>query len=59
MSGVSFDWFSWLEELGLRYFLMTLLIKNGGYAFSIRFDLIFSMSLWKKNFKRPIYQTFN
>ena len=26
---------------------MTLLIKNGGYAFLIRLDLIFSMSLWK------------
>ena len=26
---------------------MTLLIKNGGYAFLIRFDLMFSMSLWK------------
>ena len=27
---------------------MTLLIKNGGYAFLIRLDLIFSMSLWKE-----------
>ena len=27
---------------------MTLSIKNGGYAFLIRLDLIFSMSLWKK-----------
>ena len=27
---------------------MTLLIKNGGYAFLIRFDLMFSMSLWKE-----------
>ena len=26
---------------------MTLLIKNGGYAFLIRLDLVFSMSLWK------------
>ena len=26
---------------------MTLLIKNGGYAFLIRLDLMFSMSLWK------------
>ena len=27
---------------------MTLLIKNGGYAFLIRLDLILSMSLWKE-----------
>ena len=27
---------------------MILLIKNGGYAFSIRLGLMFSMSLWKK-----------
>ena len=27
---------------------MTLLIKNGGYAFLIKLDLIFSMSLWKQ-----------
>ena len=27
---------------------MTLLIKNGGHAFLIRLDLIFSMSLWKE-----------
>ena len=27
---------------------MTLLIKNGGYAFLIRSDLMFSMSLWKE-----------
>ena len=27
---------------------MTLFIKNGGYAFLIRLDLIFSMSLWKE-----------
>ena len=27
---------------------MTLSIKNGGYAFLIRLDLIFSMSLWKE-----------
>ena len=26
---------------------MTLLIKNDGYAFLIRFDLMFSRSLWK------------
>ena len=31
-----------------RYFLMTLLIKNGGYAFLIRLDLMFSMSLRKE-----------
>ena len=27
---------------------MTLSIKGGGYAFLIRLDLIFCMSLWKK-----------
>ena len=27
---------------------MILLIKNGGYAFLIRLDLMFSMSLWKE-----------
>ena len=27
---------------------MTLLIKNGGYAFFIRLDLKLSMSLWKE-----------
>ena len=27
---------------------MTLSIKNGGYAFLIRSDLMFSMSLWKE-----------
>ena len=27
---------------------MTLSIKNGRYAFLIRLDLIFSMSLWKE-----------
>ena len=43
---------------------MTLSIKNGGYAFLIRLDLMFSMLLRKDfpiitNFKRPIYETFN
>ena len=28
---------------------MTLSIKNGGYAFLIRLDLMFSMSLWKES----------
>ena len=27
---------------------MTLSIKNGGYAFLIKLDLMFSMSLWKE-----------
>ena len=27
---------------------MTSLIKNGGYAFLIRLDLMFSVSLWKE-----------
>ena len=30
------------------YFLMNLSIKNGGYAFLMRLDLTFSMSLWKE-----------
>ena len=42
---------------------MTLLTKNGGYAFLIRFDLMFSVIMKGvpiiKNFKRPIYQTFD
>ena len=29
---------------------MTLSIKNGGYAFLIRLDLMLSMSLWKETF---------
>ena len=29
-------------------FLMTVLIKNGGYVFLIKLDLKFSMSLWKE-----------
>ena len=28
---------------------MTLSIKNGGYAFLVRLDLMFSMSLWKES----------
>ena len=27
---------------------MTLLIKNGGYSFLIRLDLMFPLSLWKE-----------
>ena len=40
---------------------MTLSIKNVGYAFLIRLDLMFFMSwvLVITNFKRAIYQTFN
>ena len=43
---------------------MTLLIKNGGYAYLISFDLMFFYVIMKRipivtNFKRPIYQTFN
>ena len=30
---------------------MTLSIKNGGYAFLIRLDLMLSMSLWKETFQ--------
>ena len=44
---------------------MTLLIENGGYAFLIRLDLMFSMSL-RKEFQLlqilnnlSVYQTFN
>ena len=47
-SDLSFSGFWLLEDLQSRYFLMTLLTKNGGYAFSVRLDLIFSMSLWKE-----------
>ena len=32
----------------LTYFLTNLSIKNGGYAFLIRLDLMLSMSLWKQ-----------
>ena len=31
--------------IDFRYFLMTLLIKKGGYAFLIKLDLMFSMPL--------------
>ena len=43
-----FNWLWLLENLWSMYFLMTLSIKNGEYAFLIRLDLIFSMSLWKE-----------
>ena len=33
---------------------MTLSIKNGGYAFLIRLDLMFFMSLWKEFQLLPI-----
>ena len=48
MSDLFFNWFWLLENLSSRYFLMTLSIKNGSYAFLIRLDLILSMSLWKE-----------
>ena len=48
MSDLFFNWFWLLENLSSRYFLMTLLIKNGSYAFLIRLDLMLSMSLWKE-----------
>ena len=42
---------------------MILLIKNGGYAFLISLGLIFYFIMRVvpiiKNFKRPIYQTFD
>ena len=42
---------------------MTLSVKNGGYAFSIRLNLMLSMSLWRvlivANFEQSIYQPFN
>ena len=44
---VSFTWFWLLENLQSRYFLMALSIKNGGYAFLIRLNLMLFMSLWK------------
>ena len=48
MEDLSFNWFWLLENLWSGYFLMTLSIKNGRYAFSTRLDLMFSMSLWKE-----------
>ena len=45
---MSFNWFWLLGNLKLRYVLMTLSIKNGGYAFLIRLNLILSMSFWKE-----------
>ena len=48
MSNVSVNWFLLLENLWSRNFLMTLSIKNGGYAFLIRLGLMLSMSLWKQ-----------
>ena len=45
---MSFTWFWLPENLWSSYFLVTLSIKNGGYAFLIRLDLMFSMSLWKE-----------
>ena len=45
---------------------MTLSIKNGGYAFLVRLNLMFPMSLWKEfqllqilNDLSNIYQIFN
>ena len=42
---------------------MTLSIKNGGYAFLIRLELIFSVIMKRvpivTNFKRPLHETFN
>ena len=44
--------------------LFDIFVKNDGYGFLIRLDLILSMSLSKRvpiviNFKQPFYQTFN
>ena len=37
-------------KLKVEVFLLIILsIKNGGYAFLIRLDIIFSMSLWKES----------
>ena len=36
------------RKLIIEVFLMTLLIKNGGWAFLIRLDLMLSVSLWKE-----------
>ena len=36
------------RKLIFEVFLLTLLIKNGGYAFLIRLNLMLSMSLWKE-----------
>ena len=48
MSNVSVNWSLLLENLWSRNFLMTLSIKNCGYAFLIRLGLMLSMSLWKQ-----------
>ena len=48
LSVLSFNWLPLLESLWSMYFLMILSIKNGGYAFLIRLDLLFFMSLWKE-----------
>ena len=43
-----------LENIQSRFFSNTLSIKNGGYAFLIRLDLMFSKSLWKEFQLLPI-----
>ena len=47
-SDSSSNWFWLPENLYSRYFLLTLLMKNDGYVFLIRLDLMFSMLLWKE-----------
>ena len=46
MSDVSFNWLVLVtRKLIIKVFLMTLSIKNGGYAFLIKLHLMLSMSL--------------
>ena len=46
------------RKLMIEIFLMTLLIKYGGYAFNISHVIMKGLPI-VTNFKRPIYQTFN
>ena len=40
--------FSYQKTCNWSIFLMTLSIRNGGYTYLIRLDLILSISLWKE-----------
>ena len=45
---MSFNWFWFLQNLCFYKHFNDFLIKNSGYAFLIRLDLLVSMSLWKE-----------
>ena len=55
--------FGYQKNYNQGTFLMNWSIKNGGYAFLIRLNLMFSVFMKKvpivTNFKQLIYQTFN